>query len=95
MGGNADDGRGRGVASPPRLALPVAAAPQPLTPCRRVWRQFANFSAYAYAPAILVTPLGAISIIVSAIFADYFLQERLHICGLLGCVVLQGLPIRA
>eukprot|EP00908_Phaeocystis_cordata_P010893 Transcript_21743.p1 GENE.Transcript_21743~~Transcript_21743.p1 ORF type:complete len:441 (-),score=184.09 Transcript_21743:74-1396(-) len=48
--------------------------------------EFANFSAYAYAPAILVTPLGAISIIVSAIFADYFLQERLHICGLLGCV---------
>ena len=47
--------------------------------------QFANFSAYAYAPAILVTPLGAISIIVSAILADYFLQERLHICGLMGC----------
>ena len=47
--------------------------------------EFANFSAYAYAPAILVTPLGAISIIVSSILAHYYLQERLHVCGLLGC----------
>jgi len=47
--------------------------------------EIANFSAYAFAPAILVTPLGAISIIISAILAHYHLAERLHICGLLGC----------
>ena len=43
--------------------------------------ELANFSAYAYAPAILVTPLGAISIIVSSILAHYYLAERLHVCG--------------
>ena len=47
--------------------------------------EVANFSAYAFAPAILVTPLGALSIIVSAILAHYYLGERLHVCGLLGC----------
>ena len=47
--------------------------------------EIANFSAYAFAPAILVTPLGAISIIISAILAHYYLAERLHVCGLLGC----------
>ena len=47
--------------------------------------EIANFSAYAFAPAILVTPLGAISIIISSILAHYYLAERLHICGLLGC----------
>ena len=41
--------------------------------------EIANFSAYAFAPAILVTPLGAISIIISAILAHYHLAERLHI----------------
>ena len=43
--------------------------------------EIANFSAYAFAPAILVTPLGAISIIISAILAHYYLAERLHVCG--------------
>ena len=43
--------------------------------------EIANFSAYAFAPAILVTPLGAISIIISAILAHYHLAERLHVCG--------------
>ena len=40
--------------------------------------EVANFSAYAFAPAILVTPLGALSIIVSALLADCMLGERLH-----------------
>ena len=47
--------------------------------------EVANFSAYAFAPAILVTPLGALSIIVSALLADCMLGERLHACGLVGC----------
>ncbi|XP_022924676.1 probable magnesium transporter NIPA2 [Cucurbita moschata] len=49
--------------------------------------EVANFAAYAYAPAILVTPLGALSIIFSAILAHFILEERLHIFGMLGCVL--------
>ncbi|KAL8217312.1 hypothetical protein R6Q57_024149 [Mikania cordata] len=49
--------------------------------------ELANFAAYAFAPAILVTPLGALSIIVSAVLAHYFLDERLHIFGIVGCVL--------
>ena len=44
----------------------------------------ANFLAYAYAPAILVTPLGAITIAASALMARCFLGERLHVCGIFG-----------
>ncbi|CAH9087902.1 unnamed protein product [Cuscuta europaea] len=49
--------------------------------------EIANFAAYAFAPAILVTPLGALSIIISAILAQMFLGERLHIFGVVGCVL--------
>ncbi|CAI5480955.1 unnamed protein product [Closterium sp. Yama58-4] len=52
--------------------------------------EFANFAAYAFAPAILVTPLGALSIIISAILAHMLLDEKLHVLGWLGatlCVV--------
>jgi len=48
--------------------------------------ELANFSAYAYAPAVLVTPLGAISIITTALLADWFLGEKLHILGVWGCL---------
>ncbi|OAY81496.1 probable magnesium transporter NIPA2 isoform X1 [Ananas comosus] len=49
--------------------------------------EIANFAAYAFAPAILVTPLGALSIIVSAVLAHFILGEKLHIFGILGCVL--------
>lgn len=49
--------------------------------------EVANFAAYAFAPAILVTPLGALSIIISAVLAHIILRERLHIFGVLGCVL--------
>lgn len=49
--------------------------------------EFANFAAYAFAPAILVTPLGALSIIISAVLAHYILNERLHVLGWLGCLL--------
>ncbi|XP_041000331.1 probable magnesium transporter NIPA2 isoform X3 [Juglans microcarpa x Juglans regia] len=49
--------------------------------------EIANFAAYAYAPAILVTPLGALSIIFSAVLAHFILEEKLHIFGMLGCVL--------
>ncbi|XP_038878973.1 probable magnesium transporter NIPA6 isoform X1 [Benincasa hispida] len=47
----------------------------------------ANFTAYAFAPAVVVTPLGALSIIVSAVLAHFILKERLHKLGILGCVM--------
>uniref|UniRef100_T1GWM7 Magnesium transporter NIPA2 n=1 Tax=Megaselia scalaris TaxID=36166 RepID=T1GWM7_MEGSC len=37
----------------------------------------ANFAAYAFAPASLVTPLGALSVLVSAVMASRFLKEKL------------------
>lgn len=49
--------------------------------------EIANFVAYAFAPAVLVTPLGALSIIVSAVLAHFILKERLHNLGILGCVM--------
>ncbi|GBG72031.1 hypothetical protein CBR_g10966 [Chara braunii] len=48
--------------------------------------EIANFAAYAFAPAILVTPLGALSIIVSAVLAHAMLNEKLHVLGILGCI---------
>lgn len=49
--------------------------------------EVANFVAYAFAPAVLVTPLGALSIIVSAVLAHFILKEKLHSLGILGCVM--------
>ncbi|KAJ3220006.1 hypothetical protein HDU67_007739 [Dinochytrium kinnereticum] len=45
----------------------------------------ANFTAYSYAPAILVTPLGAGSVFISAVLASIFLKERLGREGKIGC----------
>ncbi|RVW99866.1 putative magnesium transporter NIPA2 [Vitis vinifera] len=52
-----------------------------------IFGEIANFAAYAFAPAILVTPLGALSIIFSAVLAHFILEEKLHIFGILGCVL--------
>lgn len=49
--------------------------------------ELANFAAYAFAPALLVTPLGALSIIFSAVLAHFILKETLHIFGVLGCAL--------
>lgn len=51
--------------------------------------EIANFAAYAFAPAILVTPLGALSIIVRYIAAEialtlYALSDAASIC--FGCI---------
>ncbi|KAG1360927.1 putative magnesium transporter NIPA6 [Cocos nucifera] len=48
--------------------------------------EVANFVAYVFAPAVLVTPLGALSIIVSAVLAHFMLEERLQKLGVLGCI---------
>ncbi|KAK8465714.1 hypothetical protein PHAVU_009G156800 [Phaseolus vulgaris] len=49
--------------------------------------EIANFVAYVYAPAVLVTPLGALSIIVSAVLAHCMLNEKLQKMGMLGCLL--------
>ncbi|XP_053575643.1 magnesium transporter NIPA4 [Bombina bombina] len=47
----------------------------------------ANFAAYAFAPATVVTPLGALSVLISAVLSSYFLGERLNLLGKLGCTL--------
>ncbi|KAI4310837.1 hypothetical protein MLD38_035788 [Melastoma candidum] len=49
--------------------------------------ELANFVAYIYAPAVLVTPLGALSIIVSAVMAHVLLNEKLQRLGVVGCLL--------
>lgn len=49
--------------------------------------EIANFAAYTFAPAILVTPLGALSVIIGAILAALILKEELGILGKLGCAI--------
>lgn len=40
-----------------------------------------NFIAYAFAPASLVTPLGALSVLVSTVLTSKYLNERLNLLG--------------
>ncbi|KAF6158415.1 hypothetical protein GIB67_019454 [Kingdonia uniflora] len=51
--------------------------------------EVANFVAYMFAPAVLITPLGALSIIVSfsAVLAHFLLDEKLQKMGVLGCIL--------
>lgn len=46
-----------------------------------------NFAAYAFAPAILVTPLGALSVLIGAVLGAYFLNENLGLLGKIGCAI--------
>ncbi|KAF2085554.1 DUF803-domain-containing protein [Saccharata proteae CBS 121410] len=47
--------------------------------------EIANFAAYAFAPAILVTPLGALSVLIGSVLGAYFLGEKLGTLGKIGC----------
>jgi len=47
--------------------------------------EICNFIAYAFTEAILVTPLGALSVVVSAICSSIFLKERLSFVGKTAC----------
>ncbi|BGP51170.1 hypothetical protein JCM10450v2_007099 [Rhodotorula kratochvilovae] len=47
--------------------------------------EVANFAAYTFAPPALVTPLGALSVLVGAVLAAIFLGERLGKIGIAGC----------
>ncbi|KAI9151099.1 hypothetical protein H9P43_009714 [Blastocladiella emersonii ATCC 22665] len=47
----------------------------------------ANLGAYAFTSAIVVTPLGALSVVVSAVLSSYFLNEHMNLQGKLGCAL--------
>ncbi|KAI9057775.1 DUF803-domain-containing protein [Trametes sanguinea] len=55
--------------------------------CLMVAGEIANFAAYAFAPPILVTPLGALSVIIGAILASFLLDEQLGHLGRVGCAL--------
>lgn len=52
-----------------------------------VFGELANFAAYSYAPAVLVTPLGALSVLISSVLASLFLGERMGRDGVIGCAL--------
>jgi drug/metabolite transporter (DMT)-like permease len=47
--------------------------------------EICNFAAYLFADAILVTPMGALSVVITAILSGIFLKERLSFVGKVGC----------
>ncbi|XP_046711842.1 magnesium transporter NIPA1 isoform X1 [Silurus meridionalis] len=49
--------------------------------------QIGNLLAHNAAPAVLVTPLGALGVLFGTILASWLLQERLELLGKLGCVL--------
>ncbi|XP_015246970.1 PREDICTED: magnesium transporter NIPA1 [Cyprinodon variegatus] len=49
--------------------------------------QIGNFLAYNLAPAVIVTPLGALGVLFGAVLASWILEEHLNILGKLGCVL--------
>ncbi|CAL8265504.1 unnamed protein product [Merluccius merluccius] len=49
--------------------------------------EVANFVAYLFAPATVVTPLGALSVLISVVLSSYLLGETLNLVGKLGCLL--------
>ncbi|PFH49010.1 hypothetical protein AMATHDRAFT_64010 [Amanita thiersii Skay4041] len=49
--------------------------------------ELCNFAAYAFVEAIVVTPLGALSVVICAILSSFFLNEKLTFFGWLGCAL--------
>ncbi|KAI9676477.1 MAG: hypothetical protein M1817_000635 [Caeruleum heppii] len=49
--------------------------------------EICNFVAYAFVNAILVTPLGALSVVITTILSAIFLKERLSFVGKVACFI--------
>lgn len=49
--------------------------------------EICNFVAYAFTDAILVTPLGALSVVITTILSAIFLKERLSFVGKISCLI--------
>ena len=47
--------------------------------------EICNFIAYAFTDAILVTPLGALSVVITTVLSAIFLKERLSMVGKVAC----------
>ncbi|XP_051956315.1 magnesium transporter NIPA4-like [Xyrauchen texanus] len=47
----------------------------------------ANFAAYMFAPATVVTPLGALSVLISAVLTSHLFGEMMNLLGKLGCML--------
>ncbi|KAI0640083.1 DUF803-domain-containing protein [Trametes polyzona] len=43
--------------------------------------ELCNFGAYAFVEAIIVTPMGALSVVISSILSHFFLKEKLSLFG--------------
>ncbi|KAJ6485479.1 magnesium transporter NIPA-domain-containing protein [Mycena vitilis] len=66
------------------LALPLKSASTHST-LVMILGELCNFAAYAFVEAIVVTPMGALSVAVCAILSVISLKERLDLLGWLGC----------
>ncbi|KAF9918047.1 hypothetical protein BX616_010448 [Lobosporangium transversale] len=49
--------------------------------------EICNFIAYSFAPALIVTPLGALSVVVCAVLSSMVLKEKLSLTGKIGCAL--------
>ncbi|KAJ9119426.1 hypothetical protein QFC24_005659 [Naganishia onofrii] len=49
--------------------------------------EICNFVAFAFTEALLITPLGAITIVVCAVLSKFFLNESLTFFGWMGCIL--------
>ncbi|KAL4073781.1 magnesium transporter NIPA-domain-containing protein [Scleroderma citrinum] len=49
--------------------------------------EICNFTAYAFVEALVVTPMGALSVVICAILSSIFLKEKLTFFGWLGCAL--------
>ncbi|KAF8949585.1 hypothetical protein BGZ46_005078, partial [Entomortierella lignicola] len=49
--------------------------------------EICNFIAYSFAPALVVTPLGALSVVVCSVLSSFVLKEKLILHGKIGCAL--------
>jgi len=52
-----------------------------------IFGELCNFAAYAFVEALVVTPLGALSVVICAILSSIFLKETLTFFGWVGCAL--------
>ncbi|KAI0348185.1 DUF803-domain-containing protein [Trametopsis cervina] len=48
--------------------------------------ELCNFAAYAFVEAIIVTPMGALSVVISSLLSHFILGEKLSLFGWISCV---------
>ncbi|KAG8813099.1 hypothetical protein FRC17_001679 [Serendipita sp. 399] len=52
-----------------------------------IFGEICNFAAYSFVEAIVVTPMGALSVVICAILSHFFLNESLTTFGAVGCAL--------